>query len=1098
MLNLLLKELISISEPAALEQLLREHPSLLESDTDEYLTNRLAEVWKQGERGKTRNGLACRTFLRRCRNEGLEAVFSQPLALPLPQNTPMDRLLKLTYDQKDLLKRSELAQEVLSEVNQVEDFVVWSALQRELADCLAQSNSPERADHIEAALQHYQMLLDSFNESTEVEPRDRGELLYELAAVYRHRIKGDRTKNYQEAVRLYREALALRPEDIFPMEWAEIQHDLGIAWLEMPTKDKAGTVAQGITCFEAALTKRSYDKVPDLWTASTHNLAIAYSQLNNDQRIHNQEKAIELCSSVQKRLSPGSSPVDWGKSQIALGNVYVLRLKGGRVENIEKAIRCYQEAISVLSDYPVDWASAHVNIAVAYRHRLIDDKRLNLEEAIDHLEEALKVYIFAAYPIQWASLQTNLGDIYSQPAMRKLEGALDIAIVCYHNAGKIRTREDDPEGWATLQNSLGNVYAEHSGHKRAEFQKRAVDFYKQALKERTRDEHPARWAETMNNLGAVYSELDYGSPLNNQRKAIKYLSQALEIHTPMHFPNNCRRAARNLGMLLFARQQWLAASQYFRMALKATFYLYQGSVTPAARQVELQQTRELVAVAAYGFAKADSLQEAVGVLEDNRTKALGEALALNEAVLKIVGEEDKEEFLKARDIVAALEAEVREFEQPEARDFWIVSNELEKAREALTAVIQHIRQNQPDFMPEGLAFPEISAIAASLNQPIVYLVTTVYGSAALLVPPFGTMTQQDHVVWCEQFSSFDLQKILGNGVNSQGYLNSIDSGDIIALQNVLSDSWSILNGRFMSNIIARIQKLGFQRAVLIPTGQLSLLPLHAFSEDVVFSVAPSARSLQGSTRCEYGGNGRFLGIGNPLPLPGSMKSLAFAQMEVEEIAAQFPDEDQETFVGEDASLEAVQASQTSAKYLHFACHGGFNLKRPLASSLFLANKGQLTLQQLLDRNLDLSSVQLVILSACKTGVIEFESLPDEVIGFPAGFLQAGVPAVISTLWAINDVSTSFLMRSFYCYHLSEGLSPADALKAAQNWLQHVTASELEKILEKDINAAEENDKAESDLYNNLISEGVKIRGIDAQKRPFSHPYYWASFVYTGP
>lgn len=86
-----------------------------------------------------------------------------------------------------------------------------------------------------------------------------------------------------------------------------------------------------------------------------------------------------------------------------------------------------------------------------------------------------------------------------------------------------------------------------------------------------------------------------------------------------------------------------------------------------------------------------------------------------------------------------------------------------------------------------------------------------------------------------------------------------------------------------------------------------------------------------------------------------------------------------------------------ATHLHPACHGSFDLDEPLDSGLWLSGGKRLTLRDLLDGDLDLSSLRLAVLSACQTGMVEFARVPDEAVELPAGFHQAGVPAVISTL-----------------------------------------------------------------------------------------------------
>jgi CHAT domain-containing protein len=63
-------------------------------------------------------------------------------------------------------------------------------------------------------------------------------------------------------------------------------------------------------------------------------------------------------------------------------------------------------------------------------------------------------------------------------------------------------------------------------------------------------------------------------------------------------------------------------------------------------------------------------------------------------------------------------------------------------------------------------------------------------------------------------------------------------------------------------------------------------------------------------------------------------------------------------------------------------------------------------------------------------------LVDEVIGLPAGFLQAGVAGVIGTSWEVGDESAALLVRRFF--DTWGGERPAAALRAAQRWLRDST------------------------------------------------------------
>ena len=76
--------------------------------------------------------------------------------------------------------------------------------------------------------------------------------------------------------------------------------------------------------------------------------------------------------------------------------------------------------------------------------------------------------------------------------------------------------------------------------------------------------------------------------------------------------------------------------------------------------------------------------------------------------------------------------------------------------------------------------------------------------------------------------------------------------------------------------------------------------------------------------------------------------------------------------------------------------------------------------------------QLVVLSGCETGVSEIAP-GDEIVGLARGFFAAGAPALLVSLWAVDDATTAALMECFYA-RLSAGDRPAAALRHAQREL----------------------------------------------------------------
>jgi CHAT domain-containing protein/tetratricopeptide (TPR) repeat protein len=80
--------------------------------------------------------------------------------------------------------------------------------------------------------------------------------------------------------------------------------------------------------------------------------------------------------------------------------------------------------------------------------------------------------------------------------------------------------------------------------------------------------------------------------------------------------------------------------------------------------------------------------------------------------------------------------------------------------------------------------------------------------------------------------------------------------------------------------------------------------------------------------------------------------------------------------------------------------------------------------------LDLSGVDLVVLSACETGLGRPQS-GEGLLGLRRAFHMAGADTVVSSLWAVEDESTSELMQGFYRNLLVEGMGRHEALRAAQ-------------------------------------------------------------------
>ncbi|MCC3592393.1 CHAT domain-containing protein, partial [Microcoleus sp. PH2017_28_MFU_U_A] len=309
---------------------------------------------------------------------------------------------------------------------------------------------------------------------------------------------------------------------------------------------------------------------------------------------------------------------------------------------------------------------------------------------------------------------------------------------------------------------------------------------------------------------------------------------------------------------------------------------------------------------------------------------------------------------------------------------------------------------------------------------------------------------------------------------------------------------------------------------------------------------PSCQLLQLSQRvnltAEDTSPSKFFAIQNPT------EDLDFTDIEVEAIAKSFnPAEVLSRQNASKAGLQQQIASLQNADIAHFSCHGFFDFLNPEKSSLILAgakvtplnppllrgetgedlslvseetggnetpplSKGGLggvpsdenryirsrrgetfditeclTLTEIFD--LQLSKCRLVALSACETGLTDARNSTDEYIGLTSGFLYAGTTNVISTLWAVNDVSTAILMIKFYELFRSESRPAVSiALRESQLWLRSLTVKSLLEWVEVSQLLSHEHKQKIQGKYR---------RGYKQDYQPYESPVYWAAFCAVG-
>jgi len=170
---------------------------------------------------------------------------------------------------------------------------------------------------------------------------------------------------------------------------------------------------------------------------------------------------------------------------------------------------------------------------------------------------------------------------------------------------------------------------------------------------------------------------------------------------------------------------------------------------------------------------------------------------------------------------------------------------------------------------------------------------------------------------------------------------------------------------------------------------------------------------------------------------GAFGRLLSTRREAVAISALVPERERMQALDFEASrTTALRPELGEYRIVHFATHGMLNNIHPELSGIVLSlvdkeghqQDGFLRLQDIYNLKL---AAELVALSACQTALGK-EIKGEGLIGLTRGFMYAGAPRVVASLWKVDDRATSELMKRFYQGMLGpEALRPAGALRQAQ-------------------------------------------------------------------
>lgn len=873
----------------------------------------------------------------------------------------------------------------------------------------------------------------------------------QLSDVY---AKFQQTQDPEQAIALGDQALAIEatladwplstPRDAFKVD---VFSGLGRAYVNRWGGVRADNIEAAIRNFEAVLPLVSPQPGSDAAAVLHVNLGVAYWNRIRGDRGDSEERALSQFETALTTFSRDSHPQQWAQVQMNMSAVYLTRRKGSRDGNIEAAISRLEGALTVLTrdSQPQLWAAAHNNLGEAYLVRIQGETADNLKMSITHFGDALQVFTREAAPFQWAQVQVSLAAaVHSQKPVG--EGGDSDAMAHLRAALQIFTQEASPEQWARTQYQLGNFLADRTD----------------------------------------------GDQATNLRDAAAAYRAALMVFTREAAPLLHLQIARRLGNTLMLAGDCKHAGPIYASARQAFLLLFGQGLNTSEVSVLVAEAGPMFADAAYCAAERGEIDQAVQLANEGRARLLSVSLKLQSLDLS------SQQRQRLDELRVAIRADQSLVDASSGPDREAALNQLIAKRQELLALVESAKPREA--LPQSAV--DLAREISDGDDVILMPVVTMKGTKMLFFAG-GTSKTWTAVDFPDVTLARITEVLVGkskeatHGWIEAYFANYFDDEEeqqrrwpqwLAAIDHIGLELWDLFGNRLAHTFAAQGVKPA-TRLILLPSGRLGVLPLGLAqdpvskrrlvdSHDIVY--ASSLDALVSAHRAiKKPIEPSLAAVINPTgDLPGTEKEGAA-------VASHFAAGARTMLQRGAASSTAVLEALKGKTYWHFASHGTFAWRDVGNSALIMSGQERLSVARLAEAD-GLGQPRLVVLSACETGLSQIDTLnPDEFIGLPGAFSALGAAGVVGTLWPVSDDATALIMAKFYELHLAKGMSPPAALRQAQLWLRDATADTLNQYA------------AAMRLEDGQSAPLISAASGAADTRPFSHPYYWGGFVYTG-
>ncbi|NCS12159.1 MAG: tetratricopeptide repeat protein [Microcystis aeruginosa G13-09] len=807
-----------------------------------------------------------------------------------------------------------------------------------------------------------------------------------------------------------------------------------------------------------------------------NNIGLVYDALGEKQKaLDYYQQALPLWRAVGARAGEAATLNNIGLVYDALGEK-------------QKALDYYQQALPLsraVGDRSGE-ATTLNNIGLVY------DALGEKQKALDYYQQALPLRRAVGDRSGEATTLNNIGGVYD--ALGEKQKALDY----YQQALPLSRAVGDRSGEASTLNNIGLVY-DALGEKQ-----KALDYYQQALPlsravgaaEGTQSARSGE-ASTLNNIGGVYYAL------GEKQKALDYYQQALPLSRAVGDRAGEANTLENIGYLLQQQNQPQLGIIFYKQSVNV-YETLRGDIKKLSK--ELQQTYTETVANTYRRL-ADLLLQQDRILEAQRVLDLLKVQELDDYLRGVRGNTNTEQGVpklppeqKIDEGIEAILNKAVEIGQEISR-----LQERQKLNGKLTPSeeqrLAQLWKQQEQIVAEFNKFIESPEVLALINQ-----LKPQTRSADLLNNLDNLIGLSDNLKKLQQNAVliypiiFDdrLEIILTTADSppvrhtvkvSKKELNETIRAFREALQNPNLDAKKPAQQLYewlIKPLENNLKTADAKTIIYAPDGQLRYIPLAALYDGKQWLIERyrvnniTAASLTDfNTKPEpkmhilaaafVKGSYQFRHEGQDFRFNG----LPFAGIEVDKLAQTVSPTTK--YFDKDFNQTIIPLLD-SYTVVHFATHAAFVVGTPEQSFVLFGDGTVVTLQTM--KNWRFKNIDLIVLSACETGLGGNYGTGIEILGLGYRLQTAGARAVIASLWSVDDGGTQALMNAFYAALRTGKLSKTEALQQAQIAL--ITSNNPTNEQRRGSIRIEPIEGVPSDVANRL-----------------SHPRYWAPFILIG-